>query len=248
MTGFADQLMIRYLDPANVEALLVPHDDVDRQRVRALLAEVYEPGQPEVRSVDAIAVTGKRFQVPVTGPLMVRGTWEKVLPHLEHARASVELPSMAPTQWIDMDLETVISVRGELLDGALNAVSAEAVPAAPGQNASEFSQRYQLSFAEPPPFDPSAPGRKCPLRVLVLFFPIVDLEAALRRLVEARRAVDALRPRADEPEDGPLLGTCAWMAVFPSGALDPQAAPVTPDQVSNLFAAAGCVAAFETVG
>jgi len=248
MTGFADQLMIRYLDPANVEALLVPHDDVDRKRVRSLLAEVYEPGRPEVRSVDAVAVTGKRFQVPVTEPLMVRGTWEKVLPHLEHARASVELPSMAPARWIDMALETVISVRGALLDGALDAVSAEAVSAGPEHGASEFSQNYQLHFAEPPSFDPSDPGRMCPLRVSVLFFPTVDLEAALRRLVEARRAVDALRPRADEPEVGALLGASAWMAVFPSSALDPPTAPVTPDQVSNLFAAAGCVAAFEAVG
>src|SRR6266508_1921871 len=108
MTGFADRLMVRYLDPANVASLLAPQEDVDRRRLRALLAEVYEPRFLEVRSVDSVAVTAKRFQVPVIEPLTVRGTWEKVLPQLEHARASIELPAVATTNWIDMALETVV--------------------------------------------------------------------------------------------------------------------------------------------
>ena len=59
MSSFGDRLMVRYLNAANVDALLVPPADVEKQRVRALLAQVYEPKLLAVQSVDAIAVTAK---------------------------------------------------------------------------------------------------------------------------------------------------------------------------------------------
>ena len=44
-----------------------------------------------------------------------------------------------------------------------------------------------------------------------------------------------------------MLGSSAWMGIFPASALDPQSTHLTQDQVSSLFAAEGLVAAFETV-
>ena len=77
MGGFEDKLMVRYVDPQNVDSLLIPQTDTKRDRVRALLAEVYEPRLLHVESVDSIAVTSMRFQVPIVEPVSVNGTWEK---------------------------------------------------------------------------------------------------------------------------------------------------------------------------
>jgi hypothetical protein len=41
MPGFADRLMVRYLDPTAVNELLVPAADGARTRARALLESVY---------------------------------------------------------------------------------------------------------------------------------------------------------------------------------------------------------------
>jgi hypothetical protein len=85
MSSFADQLMIRYMDPANVDLLLVPAADATRQRAKALLASVYEPRLLTVQSLDSITVTAKSFQVPVLEPVSVNGTWEKVIPQSERS-------------------------------------------------------------------------------------------------------------------------------------------------------------------
>jgi hypothetical protein len=111
----------------------------------------------------------------------------------------------------------------------------------------DFPRLYRLHYTDPPPFNPTAPARKVPLRVSVLFFPTLDLEGALRRLIQGKRVLDALRPRAGEYEGGPSLATSAWVGVFPAGGPTPPTPPLSQDQVFNLFAAEGFLAAFEAV-
>lgn len=272
MNGFADQLMIRYLEPERVASLLVPGEDPDRNRVRALLAAVYEPSLLEVRFVDSIKVTGATFQVPVVPPMTVRGSWEKLLPDVAQARAALEFPAVAPPYWIDLSLDTVVTARVQLTSGALDEIGSEDLS---GLSEEEFVERfrfldlgelmrrarvadyqelqaqfprlYRLHYADAPPFDPDAPGRTYRLRVSVLFFPDLDLGAALRRLVQCRRALDDTRPRPDEYDGGALLAASAWLAVFPAGALASDTAPGTAQQVSDLLATEGFVTAFEDV-
>ncbi|MFD8324387.1 hypothetical protein [Streptomyces lydicus] len=272
MNGFADRLMLRYLEPAQVASLLVPPDDPDRDRVRSLLAAVYEPSLLEVRFVDAVRVTATQFQVPVSPPVTVRGSWEKLLPDAAHARATVDIPAVAPPYWIDLGLDTVVTARVVLTSGALDALGSEDLS---GLTEEEFAARfdfldlaelmrrarvadyaelqaqfprlYRLHYAEPPSFDPGTPGRTYRLRVSVLFFPDLDLGAALRRLVQCRQALDDTRPRPDEYDGGALLAASAWLAVFPAATLASDTAPGTEKQVSDLLAAAGFVAAFEDV-
>jgi hypothetical protein len=95
MSSFGDQLMVRYLDPAKLNLLLVPQADANRQRVRTLLAQVYEPSLLTVESVDAINVASQSFQVPVVEPAGVRGTWEKLIPTSERALYSFDIPVLA---------------------------------------------------------------------------------------------------------------------------------------------------------
>ncbi|MER6306668.1 hypothetical protein [Streptomyces sp. NPDC001657] len=272
MNGFADHLMIRYLQPDNVASLLVPQDDPDRHRLRSLLATVYEPALLEVRFVDAVEITATNFQVPVSPPVTVRGSWEKLLPDVAQARATLEVPAVAPPNWIDLSLETVVTARVALTSGALDALDAEdlsglseeefvakfgfldlaelmrrAKAADYAELQAQFPRLYRLHYAEAPPFAPDEPGRTYRLRISVLFFPDLDLGAALRRLVQCRRALDDTRPRPDEYDGGALLATSAWLAVFPAAALAPNTAPATGKQVSDLLAAEGFVAAFEDV-
>ncbi|MFD8756882.1 hypothetical protein ACFV0O_38785 [Kitasatospora sp. NPDC059577] len=274
MNAFADQLMIRYLAQDQAELLLVPQDDTDRRRVQALLAAVYEPSLLEVRCVDKVAVRVTGFQVPVAAPVTVRGSWEKLLPDVAQARAVLEVPTAAEPQWIDLALEAVVTARVELTAGALDALDSEDLRSEEfaALTDEEFAQRfsfldltelmrraevadlaelreqfprlYRLHYAQPPPFDPGVPGRIYRLGVSVLFFPDLDLGAALRRLARCRRALDDLRPRPDEYDGGELLAASAWLAVFPATALTSPAVPWTAEQVSRLLAAEGSVAAF----
>lgn len=125
MNGFADQLMIRYLDPEKVDQLLMPLDDTGGTRIRALLATVHEPSLVEVRSVDRPMVTARRFQVPVTVPLTARSTLEKILPSAEQSRASLKISIFTPVHWIDMALDTLVPAKVAMTAGALAAAGSE---------------------------------------------------------------------------------------------------------------------------
>jgi len=219
MTAFADQLMIRYMDPVNVDALLVPQGDTTRQRAQALLESVYEPRLLTVQSVDSITVTGKNFQVPVVEPMSVNGTWEKVIPQSERSLVSFDLPAIAQTNWIDMELETTVSVRVSANSALLDSVISEDVSELSEQNflakfqfldlvglmtaagvssyqelQADFPRLYHLHYAAPPPYNPNDPNaqRTYKLRVSVLFFSTLDLQGALRQVAQSSRAMDAL--------------------------------------------------------
>lgn len=272
MKAFVDELMLRYSQPEQVAGLLVPRGDPDRLRVRSLLAAVYEPSLLEVRFVDSVQITGTSFQVPVRSPVTVRGGWEKLLPDVAQARATLEIPAVAPPQWIDLALDTVVTARVVLTAGALDALGSQEISGLSEQEflekfdfldlaelmrraevadfeelQAQFPRLYRMHYADPPPFDPGAPGRTYRLRVSVLFLPDLNLGAALRRLVQCRSALDDMHPRAEEYDGGALLATSAWLAVFPAAALASEAAPGTEQQVSDLLAAEGFVAAFEDV-
>ena len=273
VTDFADQLMVRYLNPANVDALLVPPADTARQRIRALLAAVYQPRLLTVEAVDEVSVRATRFQVPVIEPVTARGTWDREIPPpAERALATVELPSLAQTFWLDMMLDLVVAVRvsssAALLDAIGSADVSELSQAdfvarfafldLPGlmraagvqtyaQLQADFPRLYKLHYADPPAYDPDDPAavRTYRLRVSVLFFPTLQLAGALRQLSRTRRAIDAVLPRPDGYEGGDLLSASAWLAVFPAAAVG--AGTPSTDQIAALLGADRFVAAFETV-
>jgi hypothetical protein len=272
MTAFADQLMTRYLDPANVDLLLVPQGDTTKQRAQALLASVYEPRLLAVQSLDSITATAKSFQVPVVEPMTVNGTWEKVTPQSERSLISFDLPAIAQTDWIDMALETTVSVRVSATSAPLDMVTAEDVSELSQQDflakfqfldlaglmatagvstyrelQADFPHLYHLHYAAPPPYNPDDPAarRTYKLRISVLFFSAPDLQAALRQLAQTRRAVDTVWPRPSEYEGGDLIASSAWMGVFPASVFNPPVTPITQAEVTALSAAQGWVAAFE---
>jgi hypothetical protein len=272
MSSFVDQLMVRYLDAAQLNHLLVPQSDANRQRVRALLAQVYEPSLLTVESVDAITVASQRFQVPVVEPAAVRGTWEKLIPTSERALYNFDLPTPAQVNWVDMALETTVNIRVAATSALLDAIVSEDVSELSQQAfvskfefldlsdlmetagvatyqelQADFPRLYHLHYADPPAYNPNDPTaqRIYKLRVSVLFFETLDLEGALRRMVEAQRALDALRCHPETYEGGDVLSSSAWVGVFPASVFVPNG--ITQDQVSALFAAEGFVAAFETV-
>jgi hypothetical protein len=272
MSGFADQLLVRYLDPAKVAALLVPPGDAARQRIRALLASVYRPQLLTVEAVDQVTVNATQFQVPVIEPVTATGTWDRVIPPpAERAMATVELPSLAQTFWLDLMLEVIVAVRVSSTAAILDAVSSEDVSGLsqpdfvarfafldlPGlmkaarvstyqELQADFPRLYKLHYADPPAYDPGDPAavRTYRLRVCALFFPTLDLVGALRQLARTRRAVDAVMPHLAEYEGGDLLSASAWLAVFPDGAVG--GGTPTRDEITALLGANRFVAAFET--
>jgi hypothetical protein len=272
MTAFADQLMIRYTDPANVDLLLVPPADAQRQRAQALLASVYEPRLLTVQSVDSVTVTAKSFQVPVVEPVTAHGTWEKILPQMERSLLSFNFSAVSQTDWIDLTLEASVAVRVAVNSGTLDTVTEADVSELSQQDflakfqfldlaglmttagvstyqqlQADFPRLYQLHYAAPPAYDPADPqaARTYPLRVSVLFFSTLDVQGALRQMAQCSRAVDAISPQPSEYEGGDLLAASAWMGVFPVSLFAPAATPITQADVSALFAAQGWVAAFE---
>ncbi|MGW6534756.1 hypothetical protein ACWGBV_00770 [Streptomyces sp. NPDC055051] len=247
-SGFTDDLMLRYLVPDHVTSLLVPATDPQRDRVRSLLVSVYDPASLAIRSVESVEVVHQEFQTAVHASIAVRGSWDKTLPLTEQARATVEIPANPAVHWIDMALETVVVVKAAPADSLLASVEAEAAwttpeGAPPRQDA--YERPYGLRYAEPPPFDPTAPARSLPLRVSALFFDRLDLADALRRLSQAKRAVDAASPRPAAQDAGTPLASSAWLAVFPATATD-EPSRTTEQLVGDLLATQGYVAAFET--
>ncbi|WP_306327259.1 hypothetical protein [Streptomyces venezuelae] len=243
---FTDGLMLRYLQPGNVEALLSPSTDPERTRLRSLLVSVYDPDLLDIRTVESVKVDHKEFQTAVHATLAVHGSWDKSIPSTEQARATVEIPATPPVHWIDMSLDTMVSVRTAPAGATLAAVDADPWAATDGAGArpGEFERPYRLQYADPPPFDPTAPARNLALRVSTLFFDRLDLADALRRLSEAKRAVDAASPQSEVHDGGTRLASSAWLAVFP--ALTPDDPSQTTEQlVGDLLATQGFVAAFE---
>jgi len=272
MTTLADQLMIRYSDPANVNLLLVPAADATRQRAQTLLQSVYEPRLLTIQSLDSITVTAKSFQVPVVEPMPLSGTWEKIIPQSERSQISFDLTATAQTDWIDMTLETSVAARVSATSAPLDTVTSEDVSGLSQQDfiakfqfldlaglmasaqvstyqelQADFSRLYHLHYAAPAPYDPNDPAaqRTYKLRISVLFFSTLDLQGALRQVAQSQRAVDAVWPQPGEYEGGDLLAASAWIGVFPTSIFDPNTTPITQDQVSALFTAQGWVAAFE---
>ncbi|MFF8605529.1 hypothetical protein ACF06X_06285 [Streptomyces sp. NPDC015346] len=246
--GFTDDLMLRYLVPEHVKSLLVPGTDPQRERVRSLLVSVYAPASLDIRSVESVEVVHKEFQTAVHASVAVHGSWDKAIPTTEQARATIEIPATPPVHWIDMSLETVVVVKAARADSLLASVKAEAAWAAAdgaGARQDAFERPYQLQYAQPPPFEPTAPARSLPLRVSALFFDRLDLADALRRLNQAKRAVDAASPQPAAHDGGALLASSAWLAVFPSTATD-EPSRTTEQLVGDLLAIQGYVAAFET--
>lgn len=273
MSDFADQLMIRYLTPANLQLLLVPAADANLDRVRSLLASVYDMRFLKVEEVDSIEVRSKFYQVPLVQPVDVRGSWEKVLPNTERTTALFTVPALEQTDWIDMELETKISVKVSITSAALDMISSEdvseltqaafvakfaflnlndlmrsvGVSTFPELKA-DFPRLYHLHYSQPPQYDPNDPSviRTYPIRVSVLFFPTLDLQGALRQLNTGRDALNSIRPHPEGFEGGDMLSSSAWMGVFPDSAFGAAVTPITKAQVTSLFAADRLVAAFDT--
>ncbi|MFD4153211.1 hypothetical protein ACFWR4_10710 [Streptomyces hydrogenans] len=243
---FTDGLMLRYLRPENVKALLLPATDPERERVKSLLASVYDPARLDIRAVESVRVDRTEFQTAVQVTTAVHGSWDKSIPATEQARATVEIPATPPVRWLDMSLETVITVKTAPVGGLLAAAHAKAAWATAAGTAQDGFQRpYDLRYDEPPPFDPTAPARDLPLRVSTLFFDRLDLADALRRLSQAKRAVDTASPRPEAHDGGALLASSAWLAVFPA-ITDDDPSRTTEQLVGDLLATQGFVAAFET--
>ncbi|MFD4370650.1 hypothetical protein [Streptomyces sp. NPDC058486] len=248
---FTDGLMLRYLRPENVKELLLPAGDPELRRMRSLLVSVYDPTFLDIASLESVEIGLPEFQAAVHASLAVHGTWDKSIPATEQARATVEIPATPPVQWIDMSLETVVVVRAAPVGSLLTSVDADAWAAADGAGAREdaYERRYRLHYADPAdpphPADPSAPARSLPLRVSVLFFDRLDLVDALRRLSQAKRAVDTASPQPEMHDGGAMLASSAWLAVFPATTSD-DPSEATEQMVGALLATQGFVAAFET--
>jgi hypothetical protein len=272
VTDFADKLTLRYLDPANVHALLVPPADASAQRIRALLGNVYQPRLLTVEAVDEVDVREIQFQVPIVEPLFARARFEQLVPTTAQVIGTVEVPALAQTRWLDMTVQTAVTVRVSSSSAPLDSMAADDVSelseadfiakfefldlagllkaARVGSYTelqADFPRLYKLHYADPPAYDPNDPAtrRTYGLQVSALFLPTVDLVAALRLLRQSRRAVEALSPHPDGYEGGDLLAARAWLAVFPADAIGPG----TPSQgdITGLLGAEGFVAAFETV-
>ncbi|MFJ6575573.1 hypothetical protein ACIQMY_06355 [Streptomyces sp. NPDC091368] len=240
---FTEALTLRYLKPENVRALLAPGTDPEHLRARALLVSVYDPTRLDIRTVDAVQVLHQEFQTAVHATIAVHGAWDKTIPTTEQARATVRIPATPAVQWIDMSLETLVTARTAPDGGVLAAVDAAAW--ADGGTPDSFEGTHRLEYTDTPPYDPTAPARGFPLRVSALFFDRLDPVGALRRLGQARRAVDAASPRPEAHDGGALLASSAWLAVFPAGPPDHPASRATEQQVGELLGTQGFVAAFE---
>jgi hypothetical protein len=239
--------VVRYLDPVAVQRLVVPQGDTARARARSLLTSVYEAETLAFEAVDEVTVLDRSYQVPVATGRTTRGAWEKLTPTAERSMFTLDAPAAAPGDWIDLVLATSVAVRVSERGPVLESFTSEPVAAG---GVAEHAREYHLQYAEPAPYLPDDPAvrRTYPLRVCALFFASAELVPALRRVIAARREVDARPgvPRLTRGR-GRHLG-CRLDRRLRRGvrARTRPGRGLSRDDVARLLAAEGVVAAFET--
>jgi hypothetical protein len=273
MSEFIDKLMVKYMTPANVKAVLMPAADPNGLLVQALLKSVYDTPYFAIREVDAIDILSQQFQVPIGDPIEVQGTFERVTPQAERIFASFTAPRLRPATWAGMELALNVTTKVEVTLGSLQTITSEDLSevatladfqakfdfidladfmaktrvATLQELKAEFPRLLKLQYAQPPAYNPADPQvvKAFRLPLCVLLADAIDLVTTLREVKSARLAAEASRPHLDRSNGNDILMGSAWMVVFPSAAIG--ATTPSAAAIASLFAAEGFVAAFDTV-
>ena len=106
MSGFADQLLLRFLDSSFVNDLLT-----NKLGLADLFNTTYEVETIDVRQLDLASVQRKEFVFPAFETIRTSGTDERIIPAAERVKVDRTQPRRGRLAWIDVFLNVLLATK-----------------------------------------------------------------------------------------------------------------------------------------
>ena len=106
MSGFADQLLLRFLDNSFVNDLLI-----NKVGLADLFNTTYEVETIDVRQLDLASVQRKEFVFPAFETIRTSGTDERIIPATERVKVDRTQPRRGRLAWIDVFLSVLVATK-----------------------------------------------------------------------------------------------------------------------------------------
>ncbi len=106
MSGFADQLLLRFLDNSFVNDLLT-----NKVGLADLFNTTYEVETIDVRQLDLASVQRKEFVFPAFETIRTSGTDERIIPATERVKVDRTQPRRGRLAWIDVFLSVLVATK-----------------------------------------------------------------------------------------------------------------------------------------
>jgi hypothetical protein len=186
VSGFADQLLLRFLDNNFVQDLLT-----NKLGLAALFKTTYNVQTIDLRQLDLAAVQRKEFVFPAFETIRTSGTDERIIPTSERVKVDRTQPRRGRLAWVDVFLNVLLATKAESKKMPIDSITAQSLLEKVGGAASiaelktklgalyppsvvdaffkkvritsvdDFKSRptlfLEFAFKAPPPFDPNAP-------------------------------------------------------------------------------------------
>jgi hypothetical protein len=273
MSAFADTVMLRLNDPANLQELVAPAADATHQRVRELFAATYALPFATLHDVLRVEVLASEFQRPLFPPRRLAGTWTQTIP--SHARTDIlyEGQDGLTPEWLDVTARVGITVVLEVDAGEVESIQIRDLGSF--STLAEFQAKFRyfdldafmaehdittvgelrrayryllgrVKLKDLPPFDPASPAnqRRFELNLAVLIRDRIDLGACLRDVRLVREAAERSLAYRRDAGEAEVLAPYAPVLVLPESEL--AATGFTEAALAGFFAGQDVLAVFLT--
>ncbi|WP_033283342.1 hypothetical protein [Streptomyces sp. NRRL F-525] len=228
MSGFGDRALLALSDPVVLGALLSPTDGPGDQRVRTMLASVYDLSAVRVDTVTGVRVREITLQRPLFPAGRRDGAWSQLVPSYTRTELTLTVPEPTRPVWIDLRATVDVTLVAEIDPAGAESVVARAFD--DFATFDEFRARFtffdldaflaehgistveelkdafhyvvaDIQLRTPPPFDPDDPANThtLPVTLAAVVVDPFDLVGGLRA---TRLVREAARPLAGPPPAG----------------------------------------------
>jgi hypothetical protein len=122
LSGFADQLLLRFLEANFVEDLLT-----NQLGLAALFDTTYEVETVDLRELALAGVQRKEFAVPAFETIRTSGIDERIVPNTERVKVDRAQPRYGRLSWVDVFLDVLLATKVESKAMPIERITAESL-------------------------------------------------------------------------------------------------------------------------
>jgi hypothetical protein len=145
VSGFADQLLLQFLDNNFVRDLLT-----SKLGLAALFNTTYEVETVDLRQLDLAAVQRKEFVVPAFETIRTSGTDERIIPTTERVKVDRTQPRHGRLAWIDVFLSVLLATKVQSKKMPIESITAQSLLDKVGGASSIAELKTKLGALYPP--------------------------------------------------------------------------------------------------
>lgn len=145
MSGFADQLLLRFLDNNFVRDLLT-----NKLSLADLFTTTYETETIDVRQLDLASVQRKEFVLPAFETIRTSGTDERIIPTSERVKVDRTQPRRGRIAWIDVFLNVLLATKVESKKMPIESITTQSLLDKIGGASSIAELKTKLGALYPP--------------------------------------------------------------------------------------------------